>query len=419
MSDVMPTPLSPNIKVLDLTDEKGMLCGKFLAQMGAEVIKIEKPCGDAARGIPPFVDNKPGIENSLFYASYNTNKKSITLDIETADGQEIFKRLVKDADFVIESYTPGYLESLGLGYEDLEKINPRVILTSITPYGQHGPWSKFKASDLTITASSGLMYLIGNPGETPLRISLPQAYALGAAEGFAGSMIAHLYREQTGIGQHVDVCIRDAFIKTTISILYEYESTGRIMKRGGAYWALRTKQNRMLWPCKDGHICFRLHGGSFAKGTNKALAEWCISSGCGTKFMEEFDWDNVDMDLVDDEIYAEIEKPLAAFFKTKTREELRKGALERNIVLLPVRSLGEVATEDVQLQHREFWQDVEEPQWGGRTVKYPGAFIKSTETPLKPIEAMSTLGAYNEEVYKNRLGMSDEELALLTASGVI
>src|SRR5512136_568585 len=135
-------------RVLDLTDEKGFLCGKILADLGAEVIKIEKPGGDCARNIQPFYHNIPHPEKSLYWFAYNTNKKSITLDIESADGKEIFRMLVKGSDFVIESFPVGYLAGLGLGYSDLSQINPSIVMTSITPFGQQGPYRDYKASDL-------------------------------------------------------------------------------------------------------------------------------------------------------------------------------------------------------------------------------------------------------------------------------
>jgi len=124
--------------VLDLTDEKGMLCGKILGDFGADVIKIERPGGDPARKIGPFYKDMPDPEKSLFWFAYNNNKRGITLNIEIPDGQEIFKRLVKTTDFVIESFEPGYLDTLGLGYSDLEMVKPDIIVTSITPYGHTG-----------------------------------------------------------------------------------------------------------------------------------------------------------------------------------------------------------------------------------------------------------------------------------------
>ena len=127
-------------RVLDMADEKGLLCGKLLGDLGADVVKIEKPGGDPARKLEPFYHDEPDPEKSLFWFALNTSKRGITLDIETADGRGIFKKLVKSADFVIETFPPGYLDGLGLGYPELEKINPGIIMVSITPFGQAGPY---------------------------------------------------------------------------------------------------------------------------------------------------------------------------------------------------------------------------------------------------------------------------------------
>ncbi|HEX7475461.1 MAG TPA: CoA transferase, partial [Dehalococcoidales bacterium] len=192
-------------RVLDLTDKNGFLCGKILADLGADVIKIEKPGGDQDRSMGPFYHHCLDPEKSLHWFAYNANKRGITLKIDSKDGQQILKRLASKADFIVESFAPGYLDELGLGYSDLCTINPRIVFTSITPFGQTGPYKDFKASDLEVMAMSGLMYITGRPDEAPLRISFPQSFLLAAAHAAAASMVAYFHRESTGCGQHVDV----------------------------------------------------------------------------------------------------------------------------------------------------------------------------------------------------------------------
>ena len=199
-------------RVLDLTTERGFLCGKILGDFGADVIKVEPPGGDPARNSGPFYQDIPHPEKSLYWFATNTSKRGITLGIETAEGQELFKRLVRTAAFVIESFEPGYMDSLGLGYPALEKINPRIIGTSITPFGSTGPYAHYKASDMIPWATGGFMYQCGEPGEPPCRISMPQSYFVGGLHGAMGAMIAHFYRETTGEGQHVDVSMQEAVI---------------------------------------------------------------------------------------------------------------------------------------------------------------------------------------------------------------
>src|SRR3989304_4246953 len=154
-------------RVLDLADEKGLICGKILGDLGADIIKVEKPGGDLARRLGPFYHDDPDPEKSLFWFSLNTSKRGITLNIESVDGREIFKRLVKTADFVIESFPPGYLDKLGLGYFDLEKINPGVILVSIAPFGQTGPYRDWKTADIVAWAMGGNMAPWGEPDRPP------------------------------------------------------------------------------------------------------------------------------------------------------------------------------------------------------------------------------------------------------------
>ena len=150
-------------RVLDLTDAKGFLCGKILADLGADVIKIEKPGGDSSRSLGPFYHEIQDPEKNLYWFAYNLNKRGITLNIESEKGRQIFIRLAQKADFIIEAFSPGYLDNLGLGYSKLSQINPRIILTSITPYGQTGPYKNYEASDIDVMAMGGLMYITGNP----------------------------------------------------------------------------------------------------------------------------------------------------------------------------------------------------------------------------------------------------------------
>src|SRR4030042_5929039 len=195
---------------LDLTDEKGYFCGKILGDLGADVIKIERPGGDPGRRIGPFYKDECHPEKSLFWLTYNTSKRGITLNIETADGKALFMELLRRSDFVIESFPPGYLNRLALSYEEMSRINSRLIWVSITPFGQEGPYSSFKTSDLVSMAMGGLAYITGYPERPPVRIGLPQSYLLAASHGVAGALIAHYYRGKSGVGQQVDVSSQEA-----------------------------------------------------------------------------------------------------------------------------------------------------------------------------------------------------------------
>jgi crotonobetainyl-CoA:carnitine CoA-transferase CaiB-like acyl-CoA transferase len=177
-----------DIRVLDLTDIKGALCPKLMGDMGADVIKIEPLSGDPMREIGPFLDGTPHRERSLLYWFYNTSKRGITLDLTKSAGQELFKQLVANVDVIIESSTPGTLAGLGLSYEELKRLNPQIVLTSISPFGQTGPYKDYKTSDTVAEALGGMVYVNGFPDEPPLRGFGLQAYH--SAAFFAGRGIA-------------------------------------------------------------------------------------------------------------------------------------------------------------------------------------------------------------------------------------
>src|SRR5690606_36840184 len=158
-----PTAMLAPYRVLDLTDERGLLCGKILADLGADVIQVEPPGGNSARRIAPFHRDEPGLERSLFWWAYAANKRSITLDLASADGRALFEQLAGSAHFVIESGRPGELAALGLGYERLAALNPELIVVSITPFGQTGPYATWLASDLVGMGMGGFMYVTGDP----------------------------------------------------------------------------------------------------------------------------------------------------------------------------------------------------------------------------------------------------------------
>ena len=195
--------LSP-YRVLDLTNERGFFSGKLLGDLGADVIKIERPGGDPARRFGPFFHDIPDPEKSLFWMGLNTNKRGITLNIETAAGQAIFKKLCQTADILFESFDPGYMEGLGLGYTALREINPRLIVASVTGFGQSGPYRDYKTPSIVIWSLSGQAYITGDADRPPLSTSYPIPYFFGAMQAAIGALVALYHRVVTGHGQYVD-----------------------------------------------------------------------------------------------------------------------------------------------------------------------------------------------------------------------
>ena len=201
-------------RVLDLADDRGIFCGRILGDLGADVIKIEPSHGDPARRVGPFHHDDQSMEASLYWQLYAINKRSVVIDLELSDSREVILELVRSSHFFIESFKPGYLASLGLGYADLARQNPDLIYVSITAFGQTGPYRDMDATDLTGMALSGFMHLTGDEDRPPVRVTVPQFWSLGGAAGAAGAMVAHNQRRACGGGQHVDVSCQQAMART-------------------------------------------------------------------------------------------------------------------------------------------------------------------------------------------------------------
>lgn len=406
-------------RVLDLTDEKGSLCSKILADLGADVIKIEKPGGDNSRTIGPFYKNKADSSQSLFWFAYNLNKRSITLDIEKKDGQDIFLKLVLKSDFVIESFSPGYLDNLGLGYASLSTINPRLIMTSITPFGQTGPYRNYKASDIVLMAMGGLMYITGNPDGPPLRVSIPQAFFLASSHAVSATMVAHYYRQVTGIGQQVDVSAQQSVLAELSNAIPLWELNQTILKRTGSYMAGRWKgiKQRLLWPCKDGYVIFYIMGGIAGARTNRNIYKWMEEEGMAPDYFHNFAWEDLDMTQQSEGMQQLMEEPIAKFFFTHTKEDLYVKGQARDITIAPVDSPQDLLS-DPQLIARRFWTDIKHDELG-TTIHYPGPFIKASETPCVMNRRAPLIGEHNLEIYENELGLSRQMIGSLKEAGVI
>ena len=325
-------------RALDLTTERGYLCGRILGDLGADVIKIERPGGDPGQNMGPFYKDIPDPEKSLFRFAFNGNKRGITLDIETIRGREIFKRLIADADFVIESFAPGYMDSLGLGYSELSRINPGIITASITPFGQSGPYRNYKSSDLVDAALSGILYINGDPDRPPVRVSFPQTFHLGAAEAAVGILMALQYRHETGEGQQVETQVQRAGVVTTFDILSWWEGHKQIRKRRGSVRIIPQSgvKAEQMWRCKDGFVSFFFFGGRMGLTSNQALVKWMENEGQVDDFIREVDWDKLDWSKVTQDYVDKFQEPVSRFFLAHTKAELLEGAVERGIQIYPL-----------------------------------------------------------------------------------
>jgi crotonobetainyl-CoA:carnitine CoA-transferase CaiB-like acyl-CoA transferase len=411
-------------RVLDLTDEKGLLCSKILGDLGADVVKIEPPGGDLARNIGPFYKDTPDPQKSLFWFFTNLNKRGITLNLETPDGRDIFKRLAKTAHFVIESYQPGYMASLGLGYPDLEKVNPAIIMTSITPFGQTGPCAHYKATDIVLMAMGGLLRGLGDPDRPPVRISQPQAFFLGSIHGTLGSLMAHHHRRATGEGQHVDVSCQQAVV-LALCILAEYWDMLKYnYKREGSFIArvrpapLGPLVSRYVYACKDGFVLGYLQGGAQAGMVTsaRALTEWANSLGYALE-LKDYDWTKLDIGTVPQAEMSRVQDIMQTFLLTKTKAEIMEKGVEKAILFFPITDTKDVK-ESPQFKAREFFVQAAHPELG-QAITYPGFPVKISDRPYQVQRRAPLIGEHNEEIYIGELGLSREELVQLKANRVI
>ncbi|NWG75782.1 MAG: CoA transferase, partial [Rubrivivax sp.] len=293
---------------------------------------------------------------SPYWLAYNLNKRGITLNIETKRGQQILTRLAQTADFILESFAPGYLDDLGIGYMELSQVNPRLVMTSITPFGQTGPYRDYRASDIEVMAMGGLMYITGNPDQPPLRISLPQAFLLASAHGAAASMVAHFHRETVSEGQHVDVSAQACVLWEIANAIPLWELNRNILRRAGSFIAGRwtgTKQ-RLLWKCKNGYVLFYILGGAFGVKTNRAIVRWMEEEKIAPEFLKNFNWNAFDMATQTQEMQEQIEGHIGRLFIMFTKEELYNEALKRGIMLCPVNTCEDIIN-NTQLKDRDFW----------------------------------------------------------------
>ena len=410
-------------RVLDVSDDKGYFCGKLLGDLGADVIKIEKPGGDTGRNRGPFYHDEDDPEKSLYWFAFNASKRGITLDIEKPEGRDIFRKLAGTADVVIESFAPGHIESLGLGYEALSRINPGIIMTSISGFGQEGPYRDYKAPDIVVRAMGGMVHTVGDPDRPPLTTSYQHSYLVAAAHGAVGTLIALVHRAATGRGQHVDAPVQQGLAFTghmeaqlpwlLRQVIPERHGRKRFplqLNNGSLYY------QPVLWECKDGDIAFSVAGAAMT-ASYKGLRECMVNDGIDTGPLDKWDWtkDN-DGSWTEEEVEG-ILNTLGKFFSHHTKSELLQFSLEKGIHLAPCLS-AEEALQFPQLVERGFWSEVEHPELG-ESITYPGSFVKLTETDCGIKRRAPLIGEHNEEIYIDDLGMSAGELSALKQDAII
>lgn len=413
------------LQVLELGGQNGQYCAKLLADMGAAVIKVEPPAGDAARRIGPFAGDRPDPNRSLFFWYHNTNKRGVTLTIEHPDGRALLRRLLARADIVVDSYPPGYLDSLGLDYEALVAegtLSPAAIYTSITPFGRTGPWRDFKACDLTQLALSGIMDSCGYddvPGAPPIRPDGFHAASIAGVYAFCGTLIALYHRDLTGEGQLLDVSIHEACACTTEGAFPEWEYFHRPVLRQTGRHAAPVPTPPWQFPTTDGRFV-NMIGSGIPRNPSawRPLLDWMAAHGRVEDLREpryaEVITQPAHRRAEDARHIAEV---IGRFVQSLTAEEAYRGGQKLHLPWGPVRS-PEENLDDPHWHDRGFFVEAAHPELG-RSVTYPGAPYRFTATPWSLRRRAPLLGEDNVAVYCGDLGLTPEELKVLFEAGVI
>jgi crotonobetainyl-CoA:carnitine CoA-transferase CaiB-like acyl-CoA transferase len=387
-----------DIRVLDLSQGvAGPYCAKLLAGLGAEVVKVEPPGGgDVSRGLGPFLEGASGTRQSALFLYLNTAKKGVTLDLENPASRDTMHGLVQDSDILIESFPPGFLEGLNLGYPSLSKINPGLIHTSITAFGQWGPYRDYQGSDIVAQAVGALMCTVGLPDREPLKIGGETALYTTGVSAFSATMIALHVRDARGFGQQVDVSSME-----TIAVAQIHSSIHHQFGR------VPTRRESNLVPAKDGWV---------SPGLETGAPEGTWPKVCGLMGVPE---------LADDPRFN------TAAARRQNQQELQEvvgrwaGSLPKEEIYHTLQGMrtitGYVATvEDLaksrQLAFRDFFQLIEEPP--GVEGAYPGHPIKIDGESRSQVRA-PRLGEHNQEIFCGRLGLSPGELAGLVSQGAV
>jgi crotonobetainyl-CoA:carnitine CoA-transferase CaiB-like acyl-CoA transferase len=406
----MPDQALSDVKVLDFTWHiAGPYCTKLLADYGADVIKVERPGeGDPARRIGPFFHDDPGPEKSGLFLHLNTNKRGITLNLKSATGKKIVKDLVRDVDILVESFSPRVMPALGLDYETLEQINPKLVMVSISSFGQTGPYRDFRASEIVEYAMGGEMCSTGIAGREPLKLGgnvvQYQAGTVAAVATMGALYGADLQEE----GQHVDVSIMETQAGSAdrrIIYLLGYACAGVLTTR----WPPPREAVRMVilpqgvYPCKDGFI------------NTLSLPQWW------PRYLQALDMPELKDDPRFQNIFSaeagmEFDAIWYSWLADHTKDELFDKFLEAQIASAPVNSPEDLVN-NPHLREREYFTEIDHPATG--KVLYPGAPVRLTESPWQLGQPAPLLGQHNQEVYCGQLGYNSEELIKLRESGVI
>ena len=353
-------PMLQGCRVLDCTGRLGWLAGRLLADLGADVTRLEAPQADIS---------------SAEWRALNLNKRLLRADLSGHSGRRALDELAGTADILIATPHPGSGGVELFDYGRLSTLNPRLVVVAITPFGLTGPKAAWLASDIEIMAAAGAMSLAGEPEGMPLRVSAPQSYSWAGSQAAVGALMALAARWRTGRGQLVDVSAQAAVITALSHAPTFVDISGITPTRAGAYMTGRSvtgAKYRVFWPCRDGYINFILYGGAAGRRTNEQLVAWMQELGFDLGPLRGIDWAHFDPTRASQAEVEAMEIPIGRFLGSLTKREFLEGAHKREMLGYPVSNMADIAT-DPQLEARAFWRDIPKP--GGRMERHCGAFV--------------------------------------------
>lgn len=413
-----------HLRVLDLTDQRGVLAGQMLADLGADVIQLEPPGGSRGRRVAPFFggDHLPEAERSIFWTAYTRNKRSATCDIGRAEGRELLRRLLADADILIESSEPGAMAELGLGYEQLRADFPRLIYASISAFGQSGPKAGYQATDLVIWAAGTPLLMTGDDDRAPVRVSVPQSWSHAAADAAGGAMLALHARHATGRGQHVDVSAQISAAQATLGQVLAHSLGASEPERYAGGVKVRGVGFRGTTEVEDGWIVLTLAPGPAIGHFVNHAVRWLIDEGALEPELAEENFvdypDRLLAGRADPELMPRIQQAMQAQVRGKSKREMLDISIAYDLLLVPVLTVPDLA-ESRQLAERGFWREFRLED--GRALRLPAAPLQiSIDGAAQRWDDRPPprLGLHNGEVW-GEIGLSADEIAALRGEGVI
>lgn len=389
----MPADALAGVRVLDLSGALGNYAGKLFAELGADVVLVEPPQGTALRHQGPFLNDVPGVETSLAFAYHNTSKRSVTLDLETRVGQQSLRELVASADVLIDTSRPGTMERWGLGYELLTTIRPSLVMLSITPFGQDGPYAHYEAEDIVGLALGGLLSLGGYPDTAPMRVHGDQALMCANMYGAVSAMVALTQAELTGEGEHIDVSMQECVVLAMENAVQFYDLEKTVRKR----WAGDQRfAGTGVYACSDGHV-FLMAGGIGANRFWERTLKWFVEEGMvGVEEFRQPHWQDVKF-LESAEAKKTFNSLFLPWAASRSKAQLYHAGQARQIPIAPVNTPADIL-ENPQLRSRGHFVDVPQAM-EGRALRMPGAPYKLSETPWRIQRPAPRLGQHNQEVW--------------------